>query len=62
LPSTACKFLGAFEKLRKAPNSLVISVRPSVGLEQLGSHWTDFHENISGFLENLSVKSSFIKI
>ena len=37
-------FLGAFVKLRKATISFVMSVRPSVRLEQLGSHWTDFHE------------------
>ena len=42
------KFLGAFAKLRKAAISFVMSVRPSVRpsvrMEQLGSHWTDFHE------------------
>jgi hypothetical protein len=32
--------LGAFAKLRKATISFVMSVR----LEQLGFHWTDFHE------------------
>ena len=37
-------FPGAFTKLRKATISLVVSVRPSVLVEQLGSHWTDFHE------------------
>ena len=41
-------FLGTFAKLRKATISFVISVRPSVyrsaRMEQLGSHWTDFHE------------------
>jgi hypothetical protein len=36
--------LGAFAKLRKATISFVMSVRPSVSMEQLGSHWTDFHE------------------
>jgi hypothetical protein len=36
--------LGAFVKLRKATISLVMSVRPSGRMEQLGSHWTDFHE------------------
>jgi len=40
-----CKFLGTFEKLRKATISFVMSVSPSVGMEHLGSHWTDFHEN-----------------
>ena len=37
-------FRGAFAKLRKATISFVISVRPSVRMERLGSHWTDFHE------------------
>jgi len=35
--------LGAFAKLRKAYISFAVSVRPSVRMEQLGSHWTDFH-------------------
>jgi hypothetical protein len=40
------QFLGAFAKLRKATISFVMSVcvRLSVRTEQLGSHWTDFHE------------------
>jgi hypothetical protein len=48
-------FLGAFAKLRKTASSFVVSVRPSVRMEQLGSHWTDFHEkwHLSIF-ENLS--------
>ena len=37
-------YLGAFAKLRKATIDLVMSVCPSVRMEQLGSHWTDFHE------------------
>jgi hypothetical protein len=37
-------FLGAFSKLRKAAISLVMSVRPSVRMEQLGSHWKSFRE------------------
>jgi hypothetical protein len=40
-------FLGALTKLRKAPVSFMsvcLSVRPSVHVEQLGSHWTDFYE------------------
>ena len=40
-------FLGAFTKLRNATIKLC-HVRPSVSLsvriEQLGSHWTDFHK------------------
>jgi len=38
------EFLGAFSKLRKATISFAMSVRPSIRMEQLGSHWTDFHE------------------
>jgi len=42
-------FLGAFAKLRKATNSFSclsvhLSVRPSVRMEQLGFHWTNFRE------------------
>jgi hypothetical protein len=33
--------LDAFAKLRKATINFF---RPSVHMEQLGSHWTDFHE------------------
>ena len=40
-----CRFLGSFTKLRKATISFfIMSVCPSVRIEQLGSHWTDFHE------------------
>jgi hypothetical protein len=39
---------GAFAKLQKAIISFVtsacLSVRPSVPMEQFGSHWTDFNE------------------
>ena len=38
------ELLGAFAKLRKATISFVISVRPSVRMEQLRSQRTDFHE------------------
>ena len=34
----------AFAKLRKATIFFVMSVRPSVRMEKLGSHWSDFHE------------------
>jgi hypothetical protein len=41
-------FLGVFAELQKATISFFMpvsmSVRPSVYMEQLGSHWTDFHE------------------
>jgi hypothetical protein len=39
------KYLGAFEELRKVTISFVMSVCLSVRVEQLGSHWTKFHEN-----------------
>jgi hypothetical protein len=35
--------LGAFAKLRKATVIFVVSIRPSVRMKQLVSHWTDFH-------------------
>jgi len=38
------QLLGAFENLRKATISFVMSVRPSVRFEQFLSHWTGFHE------------------
>jgi hypothetical protein len=37
-------FLGTFAKLRKATISFVMSVCLSVRMEQLCSHWMDFHE------------------
>ena len=41
-----------------------LSVRPSVRMEQLGSHWTDFHKirHLSIFSKNSRENSSFIKI
>ena len=36
-------FLGAFAELRKAILSFIMSVRLSVRMEQLRSHWADFH-------------------
>jgi hypothetical protein len=50
--SRSCKTLisFAFAKLGKATMSFVVSVclfvRPSVRMEQLGFHWTDYHEII----------------
>jgi hypothetical protein len=54
-------FVGAFAKLRKAIISYVMAVRLSVGMEQLGSHWTDFHEisYLRIFFEKLSRKFKF---
>jgi len=39
-------FLDASTKLRKDSISFVMSVRPPVGIEKLGSQRTDFHENL----------------
>jgi hypothetical protein len=44
LPFILIRILGVFAKLRKATICLIMSVCPSVCMEQLGSHWTDFHE------------------
>jgi hypothetical protein len=49
-------FLGELVRFRKATISFVMSVRPSVHVEQLGSHWTDFHEIL--YLSNF--RTSFI--
>jgi hypothetical protein len=37
-------FLVALAKLRKATFGFVMSVRLYVHMQQLGFHWTDFHE------------------
>ena len=37
------RLLGAFVKLRKTTISFLMSVRLSGRMEQLVSHWTDFH-------------------
>ena len=42
--NTNIKLLGAFEKLRKATVIFVMSLRPSVRMELLGSYWMDFRE------------------
>jgi hypothetical protein len=44
LGESTASILGTFTKLRKAATSFVMSIRPSVRVEQLGSHWTDFRE------------------
>jgi len=36
-------FLAAYAKLLEATIGSVMSLRPSIRMEQLGSHWTDFH-------------------
>jgi hypothetical protein len=37
------RLLGAFAKLPRATISFVMYVRPSIRMEQLGSHWKDFN-------------------
>jgi len=37
-------FIDALEELRKATPSFFRSVLPSVRVEELGSHWRDFHQ------------------
>jgi hypothetical protein len=50
-----CLFLGTFAYSRKEPVSFVMSVRPSVSMYQLSSHWTCFREISCWWLyENLS--------
>jgi len=36
--------LGAFAKLRKVTISFIVSLCPSVRMEQLASHWKDIRE------------------
>jgi hypothetical protein len=57
-------FFKRFVKLQKATISFVMSVRPFVCLEQLGSHWSDFHEMLyfSIFRKSLEKNSSLIEI
>ena len=43
-PSLIPVLLGAFAKSRKANISFIMSVRPTVYMEQAGSHWTEFYE------------------
>ena len=70
MPFLVCcvSFWSAFPKLRKATVSFVPSVRlsvcPSVRVEQLRSHWTDFHEilYLSIFRKSRRENSSLIKI
>ena len=42
--TNTCLFLCALEKFRKTNINFVVPVRVSVRMEQLGSHWKDFHE------------------
>jgi hypothetical protein len=50
------EFLEAFAKFRKSTMSSVVSVCPSIRIEQLGSNWTDFHE-----ISYLSISGESVK-
>jgi len=56
-------FLGAFTKLRKATISFLMSLRPFVCMEQLGSHWKDFYEilYINTFLKSVAKNKVLLK-
>ena len=61
-----CAYICIFRRVRKiAKNDYYLRhvgpcVRPSARMEQLGYHWTDFHEIwYLGFFENLSIKFKF---
>ena len=43
-PTNMKRFSGAFTKLHTAIISFVMCIRLSIHMEQLASHWTDFHE------------------
>ena len=56
----ATVLVGTFAESRKAPISLITSVRPSVRMYQHGSHRTDFRAiSYSEFYENLTRNSKF---
>jgi len=50
--------LGAFVKRRKAIVIFIMSLCPPAGMEQLRSHWMDFHEILVLF-ENLPRRFKF---
>ena len=49
-------FLGSFAKLQKVTTIFVTSVRPSVRMEQLGSHWVYFLEILNWGIFQKSVE------
>jgi hypothetical protein len=57
-------FLRRVRKIAKRTISFVLSVCPSVRMEQLGSHWTDFREicYLGTFRKSFGESSSFVKI
>jgi len=62
--SMCVSFLSVFAKLQQVTISFVMSVCPSVHMEQLGSHYTDFREisDLSIFSIFCQESYSFIKI
>ena len=60
----AILFLGVLAKLRKSLISFVMSVRQSVRMKQLGSHWKNIHKILISekFLKICPENSSFIKL
>jgi hypothetical protein len=52
-------YLRAYVNLRKSIISFVMSVYPSVRMEQLSCHWKDFHVILCLFFQNLSRKFNF---
>jgi hypothetical protein len=49
-------FFVSVAKLRKVTISFDMSVSPSLRIEQMGSHWTDFHE-----IRYLSIFQNFLE-
>jgi hypothetical protein len=46
--------------MQKAPINFVMSTHLSVRMEQLGSHWMDFHEfDILSFFEKIQVEIKY---
>jgi len=56
--------MGVLAQFRKATVSFIVSVRLILRMEQLGYHWTDFHENgyLRIFPKICRENSNFIKI
>jgi hypothetical protein len=57
-----CYAMSGFVNLRKASIGFVVSVRQYVRLEQLGSHWTDFHEILYMSILRQSVENTQISL
>ena len=58
-----CSYFSCVQKIAKSDFSFVIADRLSVDMEELGSHWTDFHEIwYFEFFFNLLRNFKFIKL